>query len=130
MALFEQNHIVTKRVQNVLVTLGINSEIILNILTEATAKTVSEIAIKAGAATTVITAVETVTGALVNNAYKVVKGASKEGVAGLKADTNTVGKIGSASSKVASKAAATVIIGISSVFVALDGVDLAFNIRD
>ena len=75
MALFEQNHIVTKRVQNVLVTLGINSEIILNILTEATAKTVSEIAIKAGAATTVITAVETVTGALVNNAYKVVKGA-------------------------------------------------------
>ena len=85
MALFEQNHIVTKRVQNVLVTLGINSEIILNILTEATAKTVSEIAIKAGAATTVITAVETVTGALVNNASKVVKGASKEGVAGLKA---------------------------------------------
>ena len=130
MALFEQNHIVTKRVQNVLVTLGINSEIILNILTEATAKTVSEIPIKAGAATTVITAVETATGALVNNASKVVKGASKEGVAGLKADTNIVGKMGSASSKVASKAATAVIIGISSVFVALDAVDLAFNIRD
>lgn len=102
----------------------------MNILIEVTTKTPSEVAIKSGAATTVITAVETATGVLVNNASKALKGATKEGVADLKAGTNTVGKIGSASSKVASRAAATVIIGISSVLVPLDAVDLAFNIRD
>ena len=42
-ALFEKNHTVFKLLQNVLVTLGISSEIILNILIEATTKTVSEI---------------------------------------------------------------------------------------
>ena len=59
-----------------------------------------------------------------------MKRATNEGVAGLKASTNIVGKIGSGSPKVASKAARTIIIGVSSVFVALDAVDLAFNIRD
>ena len=56
-----------------------------------------------------------------------MKGATNEGVAGLKASTNIVGKIGNGSPKVASKAARTIIIGVSSVFVALDAVDLAFR---
>ena len=130
MALFGQNHTIVKLRQNVLVTLGINSEVILNILIDATTKNVSYIVIKAGTETTVLTAVETATGALVNTASKALKGALNEGVAGLKANTNTVGKIACASSKVASKAAGTIIIGVSSVFVALDAVDLAFNVRD
>ena len=93
MALFGQNHTIVKLRQNVLVTLGINSKVILNILIDATTKTVSEIAIKAGAETTVITAVETATGALVNTASKALKGALNEGVAGLKASTNTVERL-------------------------------------
>ena len=93
MALFRQNHTIVKLRQNVLVTLGINSKVILNILIDATTKTVSEIAIKAGAETTVITAVETATGALVNTASKALKGALNEGVAGLKASTNTVERL-------------------------------------
>ena len=125
--LFGQSHIVVQLIQSVLVSVGISADIILKICAEAAIKTASEVAAKAGAGAATITAVETAAGALLNNAPKILAGATEGATAGLKGGASTIGKAGA---KMGAKAAGGVIIGVSSVFLVWDAVDLGFNIRD
>lgn len=119
--LFGQNHIVVQLIQSVLVSVGISADIIFKICAEAAIKTASGVAAKAGAGAATISAVETAAGALLNSAPKVLAGAT-EGA--------TAGKAGRAGAAMGAKAAGGVIIGVSSVFLVWDAVDLGFNIRD
>jgi len=111
----------------VLVNVGISADIIFKICVEATIKTASEVAVQAGAGAATITAVETTAGALLNNAPKILAGTTEGATAGAKTGASTLGKTGA---KMGAKAAGGVIIGVSSVFLVWDAVDLGFNIRD
>lgn len=128
--LFGQNHIVVQLIQSVLVSVGISADIIFKICAEAAIKTASEVAAKAGAGAATISAVETAAGALLNSAPKVLAGATEGATAGAKAGASTIGKAGRAGAAMGAKAAGGVIIGVSSVFLVWDAVDLGFNIRD
>ena len=125
--LFGQSHIVVQLIQSVLVSVGISAHIIFKICAEATIKTASEVAVKAGAGAATITAVETAAGALLNNAPKILAGTTEGATAGAKTGAGTLGKTGA---KMGANAAGGVIIGVSSVFLVWDAVDLGFNIRD
>lgn len=125
--LFGQSHIVVQLIQSVLVNVGISADIIFKICVEATIKTASEVAVQAGAGAATITAVETTAGALLNNAPKILAGTTEGATAGAKTGASTLGKTGA---KMGAKAAGGVIIGVSSVFLVWDAVDLGFNIRD
>jgi len=125
--LFGQSHIVVQLIQSVLVSVGIRADIIFKICAEAAIKTASEVAAKAGAGAATITAVETAAGVLLNNASKILAGATEGATAGVKGGASTIGKAGA---KMGAQAAGGVIIGVSSVFLVWDAVDLGFNIRD
>lgn len=125
--LFGQSHIVVQLIQSVLVSVGISADIIFKICAEAAIKTASEVAAKAGAGAATISAVEFAAGALLNNTPKLLAGATEGATAGAKGGASTIGKAGA---KMGAKAAGGVIIGVSSVFLAWDAVDLGFNIRD
>ena len=125
--LFGKSHIVVQLIQGVLVSVGISADIILKICAEAAIKTASEVVAKGGAGAATITAVETAASALVNNAPKCLAGATEGATAGAKGGASAMGKAGA---KMGAKAAGGVIIGVSSVFLVWDAVDLGFNIRD
>lgn len=125
--LFGQSHIVVQLIQSVLVSVGISADIIFKICAEAAIKTASEVAAKAGAGAATISAVELAAGALLNNTPKILAGATEGATAGVKGGASTIGKAGA---KMGAKAAGGVIIGVSSVFLVWDAVDLGFNIRD
>ena len=125
--LFGQSHIVVQLIQSVLVSVGISADIIFKTFAEAAIKTASEAVAKAGAGAATITAVETAAGALLNNAPKILAGATEEAAAAAKGGASAIGKAGA---RMGAKAAGGVIIGVSSVFLVWDAVDLGFNIKD
>ena len=125
--LFGPSHIVVKLIQSVLVSVGISADISFKIFAEAAIKTTSEVAAKAGAGAATISAVEVAAGTLLNNTPTILAGATEGATAGAKGGASTIGKAGA---KMGAKAAGGVIIGVSSVFLVWDAVDLGFNIRD
>ena len=125
--LFGKSHIVVQLIQSVLLSVGISADIIFKIFAGAAIKTASEVAAKAGAGAATISAVEFAAGALLNNTPKILAGATEGATAGAKGGASTIGKAGA---KMGVKAAGGVIIGVSSVFLVWDAVDLGFNIRD